>query len=565
MGAFEDALLGIGSAIIGKGRVNRIVINRLVDSGRNRPHPWSTRCSHICWSGLSDRTYNARLLPPKPHVGPEGIGTARPPIEQVVPLFAADSAGQRLCPKSTCLFPAFAQYLTDGFIRTMMSNDPPFGPGGEDRARTTSNHEIDLSPLYGRNQEQTAVLREPYVPGGRKGRLKSQMIRGEEYSPYLYDPADPKLETVKLEFCSRIDPKTGKMVPVIDPETGKPVSVLDQPLGAKNSRARKTLFAAGGDRANAAPQVAMINILLLREHNRLAAMIEGNHPDWDDDAVFQTARNILIVMFIKIVVEEYINHINTSKFKIMAEPEVAWKADWNRPNWMTVEFSLLYRWHSLVPAKIRWNGSAIPVEQLLLDNSLLVENGLAAAFVEISANEGTELGLGNSAALFVNGVTEAEPRAIKQGRSNNLASYNDYRKAMKKDPATSFEDLVGKGRDPADKARRAALAARLASLYGKIDNLEYYVGLFAEPRSENGPLPSLIQSMVAMDAFSQALTNPLLSEHVWGNKINQAATFTAAGVAEIERTATLRDMLARNSAKLGDRFVGMTRRDWRRE
>ena len=79
-------------------------------------------------------------------------------------------------------------------------------------------------------------------------------------------------------------------------------------------------------------------------------MIEANNPGWDDDAVFQTARNILIVMFIKFVVEEYINHINTSKFKIMANPKVAWEADWNRPNWMTVEFSLLYRWHSLVPS-----------------------------------------------------------------------------------------------------------------------------------------------------------------------------------------------------------------------
>ena len=28
-----------------------------------------------------------------------------------------------MCAKSTCLFPAFAQYLTDGFIRTRMPHD----------------------------------------------------------------------------------------------------------------------------------------------------------------------------------------------------------------------------------------------------------------------------------------------------------------------------------------------------------------------------------------------------------------------------------------------------------
>ena len=68
------------------------------------------------------------------------------------------------------------------------------------------------------------------------------------------------------------------------------------------------------------------------------------------------------------------------------------------------------------------------------------------------------------------------------------------------------------------------------ALYGNVDNLEYYVGLFAEPRAENGPLPSLISVMVAMDAFSQAFTNPLLSEHVWGDETNRKAAFTEAGI-----------------------------------
>jgi prostaglandin-endoperoxide synthase 2 len=540
MSAFEDALIGIGEALLGKDEVNKIAINKIVKRGRNRPHPWSTRCGHICWSGLTDRTYNARLLPPRPHTGPEGLGTARPPIDQVATLFAAAPTGQRLCPKSTCLFPALAQYLTDGFIRTMMHNSPPFGDGVEDRARTTSNHDIDLSPLYGRNQEQTAALRlDP--ASGKKGRLKSQMIGGEEYPPFLYDPADPKLETVKPEFA-----------------------VLDQPLGVSKSLKRQTMFAVGGDRANATPQVAMINVVFLREHNRVAAMLQAAHPDWDDDAVFQTARNILIVIFIKIVVEEYINHINTAKFKVMAKPEVSWNADWYRTNWMTVEFSLLYRWHSLVPEVMTLGGNKIPSAALLLDNSWLLAHGLANAFVDLSANPATELGLGNSAAIFVGPPVEAEPKAVAQGRSNNVASYNDYNEAMGRDRAKSFEAVVGKSKNAAEQARRTALAARLKQLYGTVDNLEFYVGLFAEPRATNGPLPGLVTSMVAMDAFSQAFTNPLLSEHVWGDAKNKEAAFTKQGLDLIGKTATLRDLLARNSSNLGTRFVGMTRQDWKR-
>jgi prostaglandin-endoperoxide synthase 2 len=109
------------------------------------------------------------------------------------------------------------------------------------------------------------------------------------------------------------------------------------------------------------------------------------------------------------------------------------------------------------------------------------------------------------------------------------------------------------------------LAKDLERLYTSVEQLEYYPGMFAEPRSANGPLPPLITAMVAVDAFSQAFTNPLLSEHVWGNAENRLAAFTREGLEAIESTATLRDILARCSTGLGSRFVGMTRADWKRE
>lgn len=530
MGSYlEDLALEAVTALVGQSDVNEFLINKIVNRARNRPHPWSTRYSYICWSGLTDRTFNARLLPPAPYPAIEAFGTRKPPLADVVALFAADPAGQRRCPKSTCLFPAFAQYLTDGFIRTMMSNT------AEDRRRTTSNHEIDQSPLYGRTEEQTDALRLKSSAPGMKGRLKSQLLGGEEFPPFLYGADDQ----VKTEF-----------------------RMLDLPLGIDHTtpETRRTLFAVGGDRANANPQVAMMNTLFLREHNRLAGLLEGSNPAWDDERVFQIARNILIVMFIKIVVEEYINHINTSVFKFAADPQVAWKARWNRPNWMTAEFSLLYRWHSLVPQTLEWDGVAIDGATMSLNNALLISGGLANAFVQVSANNATELGLGNSADFLV----PVEAKAIEQARSNHIASYNDYRRAMNMDSADDFGDIVGDSDDPAESARRRALARELGRLYGEPDNVEFYVGLFAEPRNENGPLPDLLLGMVALDAFSQALTNPLLSQHVYGDAENRRLAFTPEGLVEIENTKKLRDILVRNATGTGDRFVGMTRRDWRR-
>jgi prostaglandin-endoperoxide synthase 2 len=188
-GAFEDIALGVVTAVVGHDEINKLLINKLVKAGRSRPHPWSTLNDYISWRGLSDRSYNARLLPAKPYPATDALGTRRPPLADVAKLFDALPTGQRECPKSTMLFPAFAQYLTDGFIRTKVANDPPFGDGIEDRRRTTSNHEIDMSPLYGRTLAQTDALRLKSNATSKKGRLKTQTISGEEWMPALYDAA----------------------------------------------------------------------------------------------------------------------------------------------------------------------------------------------------------------------------------------------------------------------------------------------------------------------------------------------------------------------------------------
>ena len=507
-------------------RINRFAIGRLVKITRTRPHPWSTLSDHVSWRGMTDRSYSARHLPPAdiPDL---------PDLKRVGDLFRVpDGVEQILCPKSTCLFPAFAQYLTDGFIRTMISNDFATDETIEDRRRNTSNHEIDLCPLYGRTVEQVRALRTLSEHPGERGKLKSEVIDGEEWPLKLFQPGGNAFN------------------PAFTDADGKPL--LDTPLGISKSTPamRETLFAVGGDRANAAPQVSMINTLFLREHNRLAGIISASNPDWNDERTFDAARACTIVMFIKLVVEEYINHINSTPLMLVADPSAAWKAKWNKPNWITVEFSLLYRWHSLIPDRMVWAGVAQPGGALRLNNQVLLDGGLAQAFADISANRATELGLHNT----VDWLVEVEELAVNQARENRIAPFVEYQSAFGHDRAKDWSDI-----NPDHK-----ILGELQALYGDVDRLEFYTGLFAQPRTKDAPLPPLLQTMVAVDAFSQALTNPLLSEHVWGDPSVQRATFTDEGLEAIGATRTMRDILARNSADLGDRFVAMTRQGWKR-
>ena len=288
----------------------------------------------------------------------------------------------------------------------------------------------------------------------------------------------------------------------------------------------------------------MLNTLFLREHNRLAAEIEAEHADWDDDRVFETARNTVIVMFIKIVVEDYINHISPLPFSLRADPSVAWNAPWNKPNWITTEFSLLYRWHALIPDALTWGGTSYPVQQTFMNNSLLIDNGMLSAFAGISATQAAELGPRNTA----DPLLHIEVASIEQDRTCALASFSDYCDYMSQLRPATFEAISS---DP-------DVAGMLRDFYDGPRGVDFHVGLFCEDRVPNSPLPSLVLKFVALDAFSQALTNPLLSRHVF-----KRSTFSGPGWSAINRTQTLRDVLDRNvQGGAGDTFIGMTRPEW---
>ncbi len=492
--------------------VNRWAINRTISRARPRPHPLSTVHDYVSWRGLTDRRWSGRHLPPKVRQNPPQIG-------DLLELFERRDGTQRMCPKSTCLFPAFAQYLTDGFLRTESDNMTPEGEDPQTRfRRNTSNHEIDLCTLYGRTYPQTNALRLKSEKKGERGRLRSQTVKGEEYSPYLY--------------------RDGK----VDPD----FEVLDRPLGQSDldDDRRAMLFAVGGDRVNSVPQVAMINTLLLREHNRLAAEIEGAHPDWDDTHVFETTRNAIIVMFIKVMIEDYINHISPLPFRLRTDPSIGWKAAWNKPNWITTEFSLLYRWHALIPDQVKWGGELRPVASTFMNNALLTDAGLLQAFGDICATPAGELGPRNTAAPLLH----VEESSIHQDRACQLASFSDYC------------DYLGQRR-PFDWAAISSdpeVADILAKHYTHPREVDFHVGLFCEDRVPNSPLPNLVLLFVALDAFSQALTNPLLSEHVF-----KPSTFSNPGWHTINRTRSVRDIVDRNvEGGAGDTFIGMTRADW---
>ncbi|MFK8911562.1 peroxidase family protein [Streptomyces sp. YS-3] len=462
-------------------RLNSTLTDLAVLKAPPRPEPLSTKSPYTSWDSLTDRSWVGRHLPPTA-VQPGNL----PAPQEVAELFRREGGG-RYCGRSTALLPAFAQWFTDGFLRGHAATGDP--------RRTDSPHTLDMCQLYGDREEVTACLRT-----FQGGRLKSRMIDGAEFPPALCRDGQ-----ILEEF--------GVIRPVRFGEV--PKDCVD------------TLFACGGERVHAHIGPMALNVLFLREHNRVAGLLSAAHPEWDDERVFQTTRNTLIVMMIRVMLEEYINHITPYHFDFVLDPVRTDRGVWHRENWATIEFSLVYRWHSLIPSTYRIADQAVPLARTIANGQLVLDRGLGPLFEDLSRQPAGLSGLFNTDELLL----PIEARSVAVGRELRLASYNDYRVHYGFPPVTHPRQITG---DP-------RVQEALLDLYGGVDDIELYVGLFAEQPEPGAIFGRLLERIISVDAFSEALNNPLLAPRLFA-----PSTFSEEGMRVVRETRSFSDLVHRN-------------------
>ncbi|MCM2389599.1 peroxidase family protein [Streptomyces albipurpureus] len=494
-----DALWKAAQAVPPLNRfLNRTIVNLAVTKLPARPRPLSTIAPYTSWPALVDRTYTGRHLPPV-----EDQESGRASVERTASLFTREPGRTKLCSRSTVLLPYFAQWFTDGFLRGE-SEEP------RDPRRNTSTYDMDVNQLYGLNPDVLAQLR-----AFEGGRLKSQQINGGEFPPHL---------------CrnGKIEPEFSRLTPVR--------------FDTLSNEQKDGLFACGSDRANGQIGFTMMTVLFLREHNRIAGELAERQPRWDDERLFQTTRLILTAMLIKIAIEEYVNHIANFRFRFRMDPHGLGNPAWHRQAWISIEFNLMYRWHSLIPSTLQVGGQEMPMGQTIHRSPLLPEVGLGRLIADASEQRAGRLGLLNTDA----GLGMLEAQSIAVGREVQLASYNDYRAYSQFPRITDFRQITA---DPAAQQL-------LSEVYRTPDDIDLFVGLMAEDPAPGAILGPLLQRMESTEAFSQMVVNPLLSPRVF-----HEGTFTAWGMRLIHTTGTLSDVVHRNIPEESEQFfIGMAAR-----
>lgn len=227
--------------------------------------------------------------------------------------------------------------------------------------------------------------------------------------------------------------------------------------------------------------------------------------------------------------EDYINSLAGELGKFRLVPGFADKQRWYRTNRISIEFDLLYRWHGLVPDSIGLGNDSLMHSDFMYNNALVEKHGVEAVIGSMSNQQAGAMVLHNTPQF----LSKAELGGLALSRQFQVQPYSNYCDRFGVRRPTSFQELTGD----------ETLAGELTELYpGGVDTVDFIVGLRAEKRTSDGVLGDLMLNMVGFDAFSQALTNPLLADSVFMRQ-----TFSDVGWETIENTGTFQDIVNRNS------------------
>ncbi|KAM9469372.1 prostaglandin G/H synthase 2a [Clarias gariepinus] len=445
----------------------------LVDS----PPTYNADYHYKSWEAYSNLSYYTRTLPPLPKHCLSMGATSLPDVKQVVQKvllrqkFIPDPQGTSL------MFAFFAQHFTHQFFKSDFKKGPAF--------TKSLGHGVDLSHIYGDTLEKQHKLRL-----FKDGKLKYQVLDGEVYPPLVKD---------------------------IQVEMHYPPHIREE-----------FRFAVGHEAFGLVPGLMMYATIWLREHNRVCDILKQEHPTWDDERLFQTARLILIGETIKIVIEDYVQHLSGYNLKLKFDPELLFGESFQYQNRIASEFNTLYHWHPLMPDTFQIQDQFFTHSQFLFNNSIVAQYGIGNLVESFSKQQAGRISGGRNLPA---GVQVMATKILEHSRETRYQSFNAYRKRFNMEPYTSFEELTG------DKE----LASDLKSLYGDVNSVELYTGLLVEKPRHNAVFGETMVEMGAPFSLKGLLGNPICSPQYW-----MPSTFGGKVGFDIVNTASLKKLVCLN-------------------
>ncbi|XP_078126785.1 prostaglandin G/H synthase 1-like isoform X1 [Sander vitreus] len=466
----------------------RDVLMRLVLTVRStlipNPPTFNSKYGYLSWESYHNLSYYTRLLPPVPEDCPTPLGVkgkaGLPDPELLVDrllkrrTFRPDPQGSNL------MFAFFAQHFTHQFFKTYNRMGLGF--------TKALSHGVDAGHVYGDNLKRQLHLRLH-----KDGKLKYQLVDGEMFPPSVADAP------IRMNYPAGI------------------------PL--------KHQMAIGQEVFGLLPGLGMFATLWLREHNRVCDILKAEHPTWDDEQLFQTSRLIIIGETIKIVIEEYVQHLSGYLLQLKFDPTLLFNSNFQYGNRISLEFSQLYHWHPLMPDSFFINGDELAYSQFIFNTSVLTNYGIEKLVDAFSQQVAGQIGGGHNINAA---VTTVAVRTIKESRQLRMQPFNQYRKRFNLKPYTSFRQFTD----------NEEIARELEEFYGDIDALEFYPGLLLEKTRQGAIFGESMVEMGAPFSLKGLMGNPICSPGYW-----KPSTFGGKVGFDIVNSATLKKLVCLNTRR----------------
>ncbi|XP_074474828.1 phosducin-like protein isoform X2 [Sebastes fasciatus] len=464
----------------------RDVLMRLVLTARSNliPNPptFNSKYGYLSWESYYNLSYYTRILPPVPEDCPTILGVkgeAGLPDPELLferllkrRTFRPDPQGSNL------MFAFFAQHFTHQFFKTYNRMGVGF--------TKALAHGVDAGHIYGDNLQRQLHLRLH-----KDGKLKYQLVDGEMYPPSVVDAP------IKMSYPPGIPPEG--------------------------------MMAIGQEHFGLLPGLGMFATLWLREHNRVCDILKAEHPTWDDEQLFQTTRFIIIGETIRIVIEEYVQHLSGYLLQLKFDPTLLFNTNFQYGNRIALEFSQLYHWHPLMPDSFFINGDELSYPQFIFNTSVLTNYGIEKLVDAFSRQAAGQIGGGHNINAV---VTKVAVGAIKESRQLRMQPFNQYRKFFNLKPYSSFKQFTD----------NEEIARELEEFYGDIDAVEFYPGLLLEGTRQGAIFGESMIEMGAPFSLKGLLGNPICSPDYW-----KPSTFGGKVGFDIVKSATLKKLVCLNT------------------
>ncbi|XP_071439267.1 prostaglandin G/H synthase 2-like [Hetaerina americana] len=273
----------------------------------------------------------------------------------------------------------------------------------------------------------------------------------------------------------------------------------------------------------------LISTIWIREHNRVAEILSYEHPDWDDERIYQVTRLVITGELIHITMTDYLQQLTQYNFEIIWKPDAFNHEVTYQPDRINVELHQLKHWHAMFPDCLKLGNTTYNITETYYNNKILTIVGFDDVLDILMRTPAGKVSSRNYADYTRNTIIDA----IREGRKYRLQSLNNYRKHLGLDPYKSMFELCGEQK----------LSKDLQLFYGDINAVELFTGIAAEkPRCS-----VLSQTQMALGGpyiIKSLLSNPINSRGWW-----KPSTFGGPIGYDIVKGATIKELICKNRMK----------------